>query len=501
MAEDLNSERSKDGARKMFEKAFGPTVAENWPKRKRYIRLTDAEVRKFDRDGEYVKTAACYVKLAEAYASLRFPGDLSAKSRALRLLVKGTALDPLSNIDLASMDGLTEAADQLMQIEHWLASDQKINKALEHLNHFPIAPFAPHDIDGGLRRGHVGSRILGSGFSIVPSNRSTLKLLSDFAASQDGPGYWFEARIFLGWLYRPRVISRLILPTSTQDFIDQVRKASQAANKKTAQKKAADAIYEIIGEALEEQGISDFWPGEELNDTNVEIPDKLKHTLYYAMKVFLVLSHNGAKPELALWITPQEEITDKTSAYLRPFNFEGDYSDTHIPKIYALGECADEDLLLSEGPGKVVYFDEQLGNLISLFEFIDSWNVNLLDIDGKVHVIGNFFWHGIEDWIQYVSASVNSETVREILGQGSSANGPVFRPGVWDDYSKVTQAPPGSIAATVLRNLAYAPIDQRIDNLLFADARKRLSGLPEFIDGELAKTHAALGNLIPGVEK
>jgi hypothetical protein len=219
------------------------------------------------------------------------------------------------------------------------------------------------------------------------------------------------------------------------------------------------------------------------------------------MKVFLVLSHNGAKPDLTLWITPQEERTDKTPAYLHPFNFEGDYSDTHIPKIYAMGECTDEDLLLSDGHGKAVYFDEQLGDLISFEDFLENWDVTLLDIYGKVHVVGNCFWHGIEDWIQYVSASVNSDAVREILGQGSSANGPVFRPEVWDDYSRVTQAPTGSIAATVLRNLAYAPIDQRIDNLLFADARKRLSGLPEFIDGELARTHAALGNLIPGVEK
>jgi hypothetical protein len=507
MAEDLDSTRPLDGAKNLFAKAFGDTADENWRKRKRYIRITDGEVSAFDRDGEYVSAGVSYVKLAEAYADLIAPSEVGAKSRAIRRLVKGTELDPLSGVDLSQMDGLTQVADLLGQLQDRLASDQVINKALEYLDLFPIAPFGPGEIPGGLTPGHMGSRVLGKGYSIVPNRHSTLKFFDQESHTlQDGPGFWFEGRVFLGWLFRPRIISRLILPLSTQELVDRVRRASHAAEKETAKKKAAEEIDRIIEASLEEQGLSEFRPGREFTELSISIPDKLKHTIYYRMRVFLIFSRKAGKPELALWITPQCERTEGDSKFLSSFNYTW-ACDDHIERTYSIGDSAADDLLLlpdyvgKEPQGKSIYFDEHLGDLVTFEEFMEAWDVTLLDVSGEVHVIGNYFWESSENWGDYESAPVNSGAVKDILVQGSVTNGTVFRSGVWDDYSRLAPAPQGSVAGTILRNLAYAPKDKRIDTLLFEDVRQRLQRLPEFVDVELARTCVALDSLKLGSNK
>ena len=43
----------------------------------------------------------------------------------------------------------------------------------------------------------------------------------------------------------------------------------------------------------------------------------------------------------------------------------------------------------------------------------------------------------------------------------------------WGNTKKFTIAPEGSIAEIILKNLAYADVEDRIDNLLLKDARQK----------------------------
>jgi hypothetical protein len=77
--------------------------------------------------------------------------------------------------------------------------------------------------------------------------------------------------------------------------------------------------------------------------------------------------------------------------------------------------------------------------------------------------------------------------------EGANHESAIFKPAIWDDLSQLSAAPHGSIAGTILRNLARAPEDSRLDTLFLKDVHERLDGIVDFVRRELEKTATALG--------
>jgi hypothetical protein len=111
-----------------------------------------------------------------------------------------------------------------------------------------------------------------------------------------------------------------------------------------------------------------------------------------------------------------------------------------------------------------------------------------------LNVVGNYplLHYNRSDLLPLRPVPVNSESIAELLAPGCGGENLIFRSAVWDDPSRLSPAPHGSIAATILRNLAFANDDHRIDTLLFRDAEKRLGGIPSFVEAELSNFFMAL---------
>ncbi|WP_018263987.1 hypothetical protein [Methylobacterium sp. WSM2598] len=73
----------------------------------------------------------------------------------------------------------------------------------------------------------------------------------------------------------------------------------------------------------------------------------------------------------------------------------------------------------------------------------------------------------------------------------------VFSP-LYNDYPKAfSPAPPNTIAGSILRNLAYAPEGERLDELLLADARDKVGALQTLLRAEEDRYRQGVRRLIP----
>jgi hypothetical protein len=120
-----------------------------------------------------------------------------------------------------------------------------------------------------------------------------------------------------------------------------------------------------------------------------------------------------------------------------------------------------------------------------------EWGIRLVKSKNEIHVISGGRDRDYET--RFYSASVDDEEIRDALFEGTNRNTSFFKSLIWDDLSQLSAAPHGSIAGTILRNLALAAEEQRLDTLLMKDVRERLDGVVEFVQQELEKTTAALG--------
>ena len=118
------------------------------------------------------------------------------------------------------------------------------------------------------------------------------------------------------------------------------------------------------------------------------------------------------------------------------------------------------------------------------------WDLRVVESDNNAHVVGGGVYRYYPTTTY--SATVDDIEMRDALLEGAIRDQAFFKPMIWDDLSHLSAAPHGSIAATIVRNLAFAPDEQRIDTLLIKDARERLSGIVEFVRSELEKTNSSL---------
>lgn len=460
MAAELDPAEPMRAAREMFDEAFGPTAGDNWRKRKRYLRFQGEET-PFRRAGDYVASFGPYLKLASIYAKRQFPHDKDGPKKANRLLIKGTTLLP--TVDVSKIDGLTQAIDCLKHVQEKCVADTEIVEAYSYLNRFPIAPFSD-----AVCPGHLTVNTRRTGLAIVAVPTSTIlefnKVLEDRINNNifDLLRPWYVGRLLLGYAYFPRVTSRLMLSLSPDEFLE------RSANLRDYGNPTLEFVNGLITEALREQDIVGFWPGDEyFNGT--PIPDRLNYTIHIRKTVYLSFTHNGKEMELSITLGGEEiEWTD--------INFSN-------PEVYRCGSSPDEDEILMPGG------DNTFRGISSWLFYdsaeIDDWGFRVVSSEGKVCVIGGPPYQEYD--IDYCNAAIFDDRIREILAHGGSTSS-TFKSVIWDDLTQLSAAPHGSVAATILRNWARAPEESRLDTLLLKDLRERLEGIVDFVRQKLGKT-------------
>ena len=99
------------------------------------------------------------------------------------------------------------------------------------------------------------------------------------------------------------------------------------------------------------------------------------------------------------------------------------------------------------------------------------------------------------------SIELSSETATEIAN-GSLRGLPFkFRPFVWDDPTTLVPARYDTVAATILRNLAFAPEAERIDSMLRHQIQLGLEGLVEFVEAKMEPYNQAIEAGVPAPNK
>lgn len=542
MAKALNSEKPLRGLKKMFREAFGDggQFESSWAKRRRYVRLPNEKEGDPTQYGQCAKTWPPYVDLARAYASIRYPRDEAKKIDAIWQLFKHTELDPLGGSNLRELNGLDEALEQLKKIQSRCLSDVDIDEAFDYLNRFPVAPFLCDEIEGGLSKGNLGSRVRGAGLSIISSQQPTIRFCAnanDGADPFNPDGYWWAPRVHLGWIYFPKLVSDVSLEVSPSELNDTLLAAIKENPKKPPKEVVDEEICALIERRLQAKEITEFWPGDE-KDGQAIIPDSIRKIIYERMEVYLMLHHDGKMARLTLSVRRQSmrrQGGDKRNdlEYLVPLGWE-----LHPIIVYEIGATPNVD--------KTIWniTDEKTDEISSDLNETDNWSFcdgvpflfieidrnkteyplelgQLFELPEKVvHVIGMDLGQlSCPDYSEslFATRSVDEETVLELMSLGSGIEKgeaspfksvscrlalagvrdqhEIFKPAVWDDPSYLSPAPHNSIAATILRNLAYAPADQRIDSLLIRDAHKRLKDIVPFVQEELARTLSRLSEL------
>jgi hypothetical protein len=473
MARRLDQEKPLEAARRMFREAFGETADANWRKRKRYIRF-EGEEASFDSHGDYVSNNEPYRLLADAFAKLHFAGDKDGLRKAHRMLVRGTSLNPRPTVSASQADGLGHALDCLRDLQSKCLADQEIASALQCLSLFPIAPFGP---DENVVRGTDTDRMLvskrGKGLSIVPTPTSTV---AECAESNAPLNSWYVGRVLIGYLYFPQIISSVSLGNA-ENYIAQ-------NNSEISDKAAFDRLNILIREQLEILKVLDF----EIKDlccNNINIPLPLQRTIHIRKPVYLRLFNSGKEPQLQL------NISGEWFGFDDGF-FEG--CEIEHPEIFKLGATPFDD--------ELIYQSDDLATFNSFngvkTRFVNEereremweWYLRVVVSDNDAHVVGG---GNSRDYpTTSYSATVDDIEMRDALLEGAIRDQAFFKPMIWDDLRQLSAAPHGSIAATIVRNLAFAPEEQRIDTLLIKDARERLSGVVEFVRTELEKTNSSL---------
>jgi hypothetical protein len=487
MAADINRDNPKAGARLLFEKAYEQRVESYWPHRTRYLVFT------FDKKPE--KPAANggdYLKLADAFAALKYPNEKNARRRALRQLVKGSELDNRPVVDLSARSGIPQAQEALSRIEKACQSDPEISASFSFLERFPISPFA----NGKLTRVYNtwGLELFApEKFSVNPIDSSSVNACKSDAELMK----WYVGRLLLGHVYFPQKVATIELDVLGSDILDRIESSVDesrqhalsdqfdammwngkggtpefAATKlelgqefeKNA-KARREAFLEIISTRLESLGLKGSDLGE---DSPVEtLSSDFVRTVCIRVPVFVILTTADDKVVLKLDID-------------NPLNKRG-HNNQYL-EVLEIGNELNDDRTLNAS-----WIDEAYAeNNVEMNVDEPGWPYRTFYDGDKLYVIGGDYDRFYPTPI-FSSAADSEETV-EALSLGSDPREAIFRPAVWDNPSELSYARHRSIAGTILRNLAYAPDDMRMDKQLIADVRRRLAGLTEFVGLKLNET-------------
>jgi hypothetical protein len=236
----------------------------------------------------------------------------------------------------------------------------------------------------------------------------------------------------------------------------------------------------LVALKLNELKVDDFFIGDERHGS--PIPHELERTIHIRKPVYVLISHDGTEPRLKLDLVGERYGHDDGFFY---------GCVLYNPEIFKLGATPSEDeLIFHEWPTFNSFNGIRTQFIRSEIEEIFEWDLRLVNLDNDAHVVGGGMWRDYST-MSY-STVVDDVEMRDALVEGANADRAFFRPMIWDDLSRLSTAPHGSIAASILRNLAFAPEEQRIDTMLIKDARERLSGVVEFVCSELEKTNSSL---------
>ena len=482
MALRLDQDKPLNAAKKMFQEAFGNLADANWRKRKRYLRF-EREEASFESPGEYVSNNEPYRLLSDAFAKLHFAGDKDGPRKAHRMLTRGTSLNPGATVDASQTDGLSQVLEWMRDLQAKYAADQDIASALSCLNRFPIAPFGVDELEGGTIGRTMAAVRRGNGLSIVPAPTSTITKCVNCPPQT----CWHVGRVLLGYLYFPQAISSVDLGLSEDECDAMFRASTEALREPTeAEKEEAelDSLHKLISEKLNELRIENFWVGDEYYK-DAPVPYQLEREIYIRKPVYLFVAPKGVDLELKLDIAG--EWFGDGPEHVAEFEIAN-------PEVITLGATPEDDRLIIDRDLGWLFFNDLRGvkaQFASSRELEHEWGLRLVDSDNSTHVVGAGVFRNYPT-ISY-SASVDDAEMRDALLEGTNQRYAFFKPVIWDDLSRLSAVPHGSIAASILRNLAFAPEEKRIDVLLMKDARERLQGVVEFVRSELEKTNTSLG--------
>nr|RAV93456.1 hypothetical protein DBT53_10120 [Aerococcus mictus] len=502
MAARLDEDSPKRGAKRMFEKAFGDTWQEAWRKRPRLLRFPDEDAPRFDCGGEYVSSFPKYRQLADAYADL----SGSSKDSAYRKLARGSSISPEFKIDDSGLETLRELKEQLAEIEAALKVSPLCAGAYRCLAQYPIEPLDLGELERIREPRGLTDRIVDAKPTVELKVQNTAEPpLRNFSGRWPEEWHsWFQPAVILGTAYVRRPMCKIRLG-QIADFERLVRKRLRAPRKKNWKRwytaayepLKVEIAYEVAGELMQEElsrngvGGGEYWPDDEYNDLSTgewagrpakesRIPQKIRSAIYDELLVALIVTPDASlRPSLKLKLASRaKQFRDKTLCLLDEGCAENE--------LFQVGLSESEDVALNKSESCMGYPYRVTAVTHKLTAFESSFH--LVSQDGELYAIS-----GLERAMATTPTGLFdpfAEDADRWLMLGANDKN-VFRPSVWDDPSRLVPAPQGSIAATILRNRAFAPKEQRIDTLLFDDTERRLEGIAELVESHLRQYREA----------
>ena len=458
MACKLEPDDPAKGAHRMFDHAFGPS-SNQWHQRKRWLRLSDDERSDSRHAKDYTAGGTGYVQLAEAFAEIS--GRMSGRERMQVIfdLVRGTKLDPRGVLP-PNQVGIDLARETLARIAANLSARGDVRRAFDYLGRYPIAPWTEEGLGEAPDPDHLRSPVMSGAFSFVATNQPTFT----HQYSADDPP-WCVPRCSLGYIYVPVQIARFDLgPTA------ELLRLANAGTSKSAQTKSAtdepsqEDLNEIYWDALARA----FESAPSMSEAR-EFVEKNRTTMYFRCGVYLgLLPRADGGAEATLFFCQREDSDEQGRSIFN--NWRSQY-------VVEMGGTPSEDVLLPDSWGEYWHEDEQF---------------DVGDIRGRTWAVeGSQRWSDLDPSTPTLSQRTSEDEILDILMIGSGDEYD-FHPAVWDDPTRFAQAPQTSLAATIIRNVAYAPLEERIETKLAADISRRFDPLLRFFEQELSLLEAAL---------
>lgn len=465
LAHRLDGENPKNGAKSMFKAAFPDNWESVWRKRHRLVRLPGEPTPAFDTSGQYEAAGAKYLHLADAFASLKSPGDQSARDAAVNALTRGTAYN-IGPAIVGTQDEMARIFGALRRVAHKLSQSGEVSRAFQILRKHPIARSdAGIEIKAGSEAG------IEKIYLLSPNH------------DWDGETHWALPYTEIGRIDLPIVVPLIMLgPIAKFD-------AAIAPETWAAAKQWQSAYGEpdaVIKEADEEISLAAL-------DEQILRRARGLHGMIALRKRLAELE----LPEDAftLDLSDPDYRAANDAALALPHHLRGT-----IFARFNVGVCAwptdreggvdirvvggaDEfwngpDLILSSGDFEENIAEHSEGRS-------ENREASFVIMRGHVIAVPSFdMVFSIAPYSIVGAHDLDSDAAQQILMHGGANSGP-FQPTVWDDSSRLVPAPHLSVAATVLRNLAFGKGLDRIDERLLADAERRLKPVLKFYEEQL----------------
>jgi hypothetical protein len=462
MADRLDHSRPKSAARRMFQEAFGEHWEDLWRKRKRLVRLPGEALPPFERDGEYEARGAKYVRLAEAFAKLR-GGGADDGDAAIRFLTRGTSFNPVRDSSPHDQEGVDLAIEELISRLSDPAIHSKIATCFANSRYLPvennagivsISPYSKN-ISGGEIISNLSPRVkIGKLYIPIDSPCFSIGRAEDIVHSLEPSHIEDSIDKHLDKLTKNGLsqgaISSIILQYALEPY----------ANKLIAQK---------LSEMNAPSDLFSQWAN--ISDWSYKIDPRYNHIIRryivyaeYSVSIFMRYIEDDGSVEPALLVS-HDDYTSFDNFVFR---------------------CDDNFIDFTNNRALVDGFED------------DEYNYRLLSMNGEAIVVWDFerlsdlrekTWPDIDGVYK-----LDDPEISDMMMNGSDGEC-FFEPTVWDDRSLFATAPQASMVATILRNLAYAHANgaDGLDDLIFADAEKRLNPVLKFYEDQRAAFDEAMG--------